>query len=122
LPDIAHKNLEQRLNSQAAGESFVWEDMILYSDDEEAFDNALEAFDQFTDDTLWRILDYRIPYPQRRRRRQLIDNMSRSQGEEAELDQLMAIYDRFVLVRSQALLSLKKRGYDMDHYLKDQNS
>lgn len=123
LPASAHQDLEQRINGQVAGEALVWQDIILHFDSpsDEQLETALNAIDEFTDETLWTILDYRVPYPQRQRRRELIDKNNRSQDEETELDQLMAIYDRFVLVRSQALLSLKQRGYDMDRYLKDQN-
>jgi hypothetical protein len=126
LPETAPKDLEQRINSQVAGEMFIWQDMILHFDlssneDEDALEAGLNVIDQFTDETLWSILDYRVPYPQRQRRRELIDKFNRSREEETELDHLMEIYDRFVLVRSQALLSLKQRGYDMDRYLQDQN-
>lgn len=123
LPETAPKDLEQRINSQVAGEMFVWQDLILHFDSssDDALEDGLSMIDKFTDETLWAILDYRVPYPQRQRRRELIEKQDRSQEEEDELDHLMEMYDRFVLVRSQALLALKQRGYDMDRYLKDQN-
>jgi hypothetical protein len=124
LPDAAPKDLERRVNSQVAGETLVWQDIILHFDssaDDDVLEQGLNVIDQFTDETLWAILDYRVPYPQRQRRRELIEKSIRSEEDETELDHLMEMYDRFVLVRSQALLSLKQRGYDMDRYLKDQN-
>ncbi len=122
LPDSAPKDFEQRLNSQLAGEALFWQDIILHFDSSErTLEESVSVIDQFKNETLWSILDYRVPYPQRQRRRELVEKDPLSASEQAELHDLIAMYNRFVAVRSQALVSLKQRGYDIERYLKEQH-
>jgi hypothetical protein len=68
-----------------------------------------------SDDQLWELV-YR-PFPaQIEARSRAITELGRllTDEEQAELDQIIHEYDRFVLLRSQALLLLKTRGHDVE--------
>lgn len=41
----------------------------------------------------------------------------RSDAEQAEMERLIDLFDQYVLVRSQALVLLKQRGYDVEQRL-----
>ena len=124
LQDRAPQNLAQRLNLRVMGESLVWEDIILNeSDDSPSLKDIEEIMDQFCDETLWGVLDYRVPYLLRQKNRDLFDKLDKgtiSADEERELDIYSELHGRFVLVRSHALANLKQRGYNIDRYLEEQ--
>lgn len=63
----------------------------------------------------------RLTYPVDTRLRGLTETSKigkLTDAEEIELDSLIDQYDDYVLARSTALLLLKRRGYDIEAYLK----
>jgi len=117
--DIAQSNFEQSLV-----EALVWEGIILHFDKAKeslSLKESLDVINRFSDETLWRILDYRIPYAKRYRQRELVTKGSLSVEEQGELQEYTGIYDRFVATRAKAILLLKQRGHDVERYLEEQS-
>jgi len=117
--DIAQSNFEQSLV-----EALVWEGIILHFDKAKeslSLKESLDVINRFSDETLWRILDYRIPYAKRYRQRELVTKGSLSVEEQGELQEYTGIYDRFVAARAKAILLLKQRGHDVERYLEEQS-
>jgi hypothetical protein len=75
----------------------------------------------FSDEQLWAIVQRSLAWPQDVRLRELTTlgkQGSLSAEEQSELERLVDQVDRYVLVRSHALLLLKQRGYDVERRLK----
>lgn len=82
-------------------------------------DAALSALPDFSDAELWAVVYRRLPWMQSLRLREL--SSKRVQGslgtnEEKELDSLLARVDGDMLLRSEALVILKQRGYEVSGY------
>jgi hypothetical protein len=123
LPENAPKDLERTFDERAMRELVIWETIILNFDaakEGRSLKEMLNILNEFFDDTLWHILDYRIPYSIRRRRRELVDKGDLSDLERQELKSYTALYDRFVAVRAKAMVLLQQRGYDVMHSLEEQ--
>lgn len=75
----------------------------------------------FSDEQLWALVHRMIAWPQDARLRELTAQGKQrelSADEQSELESLIDAYDQYVLLRSQALLHLKQRGYDVEQRLK----
>jgi hypothetical protein len=75
----------------------------------------------FSDEQLWGLVHRMIAWPQDARLRKLTELGKKgllSSDEQSELESLIDAYDQYVLLRSQALLHLKQRGYDVEQRLK----
>jgi hypothetical protein len=75
----------------------------------------------FSDEQLWAIVYRSLAWPQDTRLRELTalgKRGSLSDEEQTEMERLVDGVDRYVLLRSQALLLLKQRGYDVERRLK----
>jgi len=75
----------------------------------------------FSDEQLWAIVHRHLAYPQDARLRELsikADEGTLSDDEREEMSRLAVQVDRYVLLRSQALLLLKQRGYDVEQRLR----
>lgn len=86
----------------------------------EDLDEILDTMQAYTVDQLWHVVSMRLNMPDERHMDDLIaksKHTSLSQEEEAELNTLIKKFQRLILLRSEALLQLKLRGYDMDSYL-----
>lgn len=83
-------------------------------------DNALAVMQDYTDEELWRVIAMRL-HAQDEQRMDALTAKSKqttlSDDEEAEFDTLLERLEQFILIRSEALMQLKLRGYDMDSYL-----
>ena len=80
-----------------------------------------EALKKYTDEQLWAIVHHRLAWPQDTRLRELVALGKRSQisdDERAEMERLIALVDRAMLLRSQALVILKQRGHEVEKQLK----
>ncbi|MCA0456926.1 MAG: hypothetical protein LCI00_23345 [Chloroflexi bacterium] len=69
-----------------------------------------------SDDQLWAVVNESFPLPKDLRLHELM--MIGKQGslsaiEQAELETLIEEHDQYILLRSQALLILKQRGFDV---------
>jgi hypothetical protein len=84
-------------------------------------DIQLDDITNLSDEQLWGIVHQRLAWPQETRLRELTalgkQNLL-SEDEQAELEQLIDRVDRYTLLRSQALLLLKQRGYDVEQRLR----
>jgi hypothetical protein len=70
----------------------------------------------YSDEQLWAIVYQRLTWPQETRLRELIALGKagiRSSAEAAEAEQLIDLVDRHMLLRSEAILILTERGYDV---------
>ena len=75
----------------------------------------------YTDEQLWAIVHRHLAYPQDARLRELsakAQETALSEAEREEMTRLVAQVDRYILLRSQALLLLKQRGYDVEQRLR----
>ena len=75
----------------------------------------------FSDEQLWAVVERELTWPQDIRLRELTTlgkHGSLSAEEQAEMERLVDQVDRYVLVRSHALLFLKQRGHDIERRLK----
>lgn len=80
-----------------------------------------QTFETLTDEQLWAIVYRVLAWPQDVRLRELTalgKQGSLTVEEHAEMERLIDQVDRYVLMRSQALLVLKQRGHDVEHRLK----
>jgi hypothetical protein len=94
---------------------------LMYGDSLADNDLSPEALEQLADDQLWAIVHRQLALPLDIRLRQLTalgKSGSLSNDEQAEMERLIAEVDRCVVLRSNALLLLKTRGYDVEQRLK----
>jgi hypothetical protein len=84
-------------------------------------ETPLESLEAFTDEQLWAIVYLRLSKPDDERLHTLTEVGQQgqlTQAEEAEMEQLLDAEDRYILLRSQALVLLKQRGHDVESRLK----
>lgn len=86
-----------------------------------ALDELLTEMTDYSDSQLWAIVRRRLSWMQSLRLGEL--SAKGKQGaltsdEEHELNELLNLVDRQMLLRSEALLRLKQRGQDVESYLK----
>lgn len=94
---------------------------VMFSSPESAI--SPEELVDFSDAELWGVVHRRLATSVQTRLEELAA-LGRvhalSPDEEQERDHLMEAYDRYVLLRSHALLLLKQRGHDVDRWLRAQ--
>lgn len=81
----------------------------------------LSELGAYTNEQLWAVVYRRLPWTQSLRLREL--SAKGKQGlltevETTELEQLVDLNDRYMLLRSEALLLLQQHGQDVNSYLK----
>lgn len=75
----------------------------------------------YSDEQLWAVVYQRLAWPQDTRLRELMALGKQGQitsDEQAEMEGLIDLVDHQMLLRSEALLLLKQRGYDVEKQLK----
>jgi hypothetical protein len=80
----------------------------------------LAALPSYADEQLWAVVYQRLAWPQSQRLHELSAKSKLgllAEDEQDELADLLAWNDRLMLLRSEALLILKNRGYDIEAYL-----
>lgn len=85
----------------------------------EDIDSQLARLEDFSDAQLWSIVAQRLTAKENERLDYLMENNKLgklSDTEQVELETLVAKINRQMLLRSDALLRLKQRGYDADNY------
>ncbi len=83
-------------------------------------DIPLDSLHDFSDEQLWEIVNRRLSWVQDSRLRELLALDKRgttTEQESNELDDLVAVVDRQMLLRTKALVLMKQRGHDIDAYL-----
>ena len=84
-------------------------------------DETPASLEKLTDEQLWAVVYRQLAFPQDARLRELTALSNRgslTSDEQAEMEQLVAYVDRYVLLRSKALVLLKQRGHDVERRLK----
>lgn len=80
-----------------------------------------DALKDYTDEQLWAVVHQRLAWPQDARLRELIALGKQGQltaDEQVEMERLVDLVDHQMLLRSEALLLLKRRGHDVEKKLK----
>ena len=101
-------------SSQSVEEVVISSLEVLYGEDEPGI------LEHFSDEVLWKVARKSLSPQYEARLDELIaqsKEASLNKAEQAELDSLLEIVDRLMLARSKALVLLKQRGHDIDHYL-----
>ena len=83
-------------------------------------DVCADILEDFSDEQLWEIVNRRMPWAQDSRLRELSargNEGNLAENEHRELEDLLAELDRQILLRSRALLQMKRRGLNVDSYL-----
>lgn len=81
---------------------------------------SADILEDFSDEQLWEIVNRRMPWAQDSRMRELTalgKRMKLTERQMQELEDLLAALDRQILLRSRALLQMKRRGLDVDGFL-----
>jgi hypothetical protein len=120
LPDKLYERIrEVAANSNRPVENVLLDSLALLFGDWPD-ETPLESLQAFTDEQLWAIVYLRLGKPDDERLNMLIDLSKRgelTQAEEAEMERLLDTEDRYILLRSQALVLLKQRGHDVESRL-----
>jgi len=80
-----------------------------------------ESLERYSEAQLWAIVHRSLAWPLDSRLRELTGlgkSGSLSEEEKTEMEQMIGDVDRYVLLRSQALLLLKQRGLDVERRLR----
>lgn len=81
----------------------------------------LRELTDYSDAQLWAVVYRRLPWTHSVRLQELSQKNKQGQltaAEQREIEQLIDLIDRYMLLRSEALLLLKQRGHDVETYLK----
>ena len=82
---------------------------------------SADELERYSDEQLWALVHQRLVLPHDMRLRQLIalgEQGQLSEEERTEMEGLIDLVDRYMLLRSRALLLLKQRGHDVEQRLK----
>ncbi len=119
------EELYQRMREAAEASDRSVEDLLLESASiifpDHADLSTLDSLAAFSDGQLWNVVLRRLGENQSLRLHNLSDEQKQralNETEERELDYLLDLVDRLMLLRSKALLLLKQRGQDVDSYLR----
>lgn len=104
-------------------ENIITEMLQYPSVSRETIDTQLQQINSFSTVRLWALVHAGLGFPPDLDARMLeLIQKSKvgtiSEDEQGELDELIVIYDKFVLLRTEALVELQERGYDVQSYLK----
>ena len=83
-------------------------------------DDALKQLAFLDDETLWRMVRTRQPEKEMERLEYLNSKQQReglTDEEKEELDRLLFLYERRILVRAEIMALLKERGYDVSELI-----
>lgn len=84
----------------------------------------IEEIDHLSSPELWSLVESGLGFPatQDERMKALIAQGKKealTTAEQVDLDQLMELYDQYILLRAKALAELEERGEDVQSYLKN---
>ena len=124
LPEELYEHMRQVAEqSQRPLERVVLESLrLLFVSPTTAPDRAtaLAALRDYTDEQLWAVVYQRLPWLQSQRLHELSATQKREEltaDAQGELHALLALNDRAMRLRSEALFLLKNRGHDIETYL-----
>jgi hypothetical protein len=124
LPEELYEHMRQVAEqSQRPLERLVLESLhLLFASPTPATDiaTALAALPSYTNEQLWAVVYQRLPWMQSQRLHELSAKQKLEElapDEQDELEALLALNDRAMRLRSEALLLLNNRGHDIATYL-----
>lgn len=94
---------------------------VNYPQTPQQLDTWVAQLGAYTDSQLWSVVYHRLTETDSFRLRELGDKNTQGKlttQEQDELDNLLHLVDRDMLLRSEALLLLQQRGHDVESYLK----
>ena len=121
LPEVVLKEAQDiARGGNCSVESVLQDGLATMFGDSVDYDALLNLLEGLGDEQLWKIAHQQITLAQDSRWRELValgKSGALSARENKELDGLADLIDRRILIRSKALVLLKRRGYDIDAYL-----
>jgi hypothetical protein len=120
LPDELYESVQEAAEaSERPLEDVLVESIgVLFRRPSADLDMMLAELAGYSDSQLWAVVYRRLPWPQSLRLRELNAKSALTDAEHNELEHLVDLVDRYMLLRSEALLLLKQRGQDVETYLK----
>ena len=121
LPDTLYAQVNQI--AKASGqpvESVILATLTMLTSQPLTLSTDTAFLSNYTDTQLWGVIYRHLPEYINRRWQDLLamrDQRPLTDTEQTELDRVVEMIDLYVLHRSQALVLLKQRGYDIDVYL-----
>ncbi len=119
LPDELYESVQAAAEaSERPLEEVLLESIgVLFRRPSADLERMLAELADYSDSQLWAVVYRRLPWTQSLRLRELNAKGELTDAEQSELEQLIDLVDRYMLLRSEALLLLKQRGQDVDTYL-----
>ncbi len=108
-------------DSGRSAESVIVDGLSLLFGELSGMELEPEALEDIADEQLLAVVHQRLAWPHNTRLRELMQLGQLGQvtvDEIVEMEDLVAKFDHQVLLRSEALLQLKRRGHDIDKLLK----
>ena len=119
--EISERAREIASESQRSVESVLIDGLALLFGISLERDMSPDALKSFSDEQLWAVVHRRLAWPQHARLRELVilgEEQRLSADEQAEMEDLIGTVDHQMLLRSEALLLLKRRGHNIEKHLK----
>ncbi|MDX2077879.1 MAG: hypothetical protein SFZ02_15735 [bacterium] len=102
--------------TQLSNDELAQLQQVIYTKQADAIPD-LSLFETFSNDQLWDVIRQPFNAVQNIRLHQLTDQNQMGKElthtEQQEVNQLIQAYDRFILIRSMAMVTLQKRGVDV---------
>jgi len=128
IPDALYKQVEKAAQaSERPIENVLLDSISLfvnYPETSQQLDKWVEQLTNYTDAQLWGVVYHRLAENDALRLSELGDKNKQGKlntQERDELNNLLYLVDRDMLLRSEALLLLQQRGHDVESYLKLQS-
>ena len=127
LSDELYEQLQQIADaSHRTVQAVVLESVgLLYGENTIGTDVTLEQLQNLSDEQLWSVIYRQLSLPEDSRLRQLValgKKGALTDAEDQEMEMLIDRVDRYMILRSQALLVLQQRGHDIKSYLFPSNT
>jgi hypothetical protein len=121
LPDDVLETFQKVADSSNRPvEAVITETLLVHQPLPDDIDSRLAALAICSDEQLWAVVGRQLAGEQKQRLEILLDKNKTSAGlntaERAELEAFLELIDEQMLMRSEALVLLKQRGYDVAHY------
>jgi hypothetical protein len=109
--DESHRSVEEMLLNRIK---------IMYEEPSALLEG--DTLDKFSDEDLWTVVYQKLEWKQQAQARELISkgkSESLSAMEQQELERLLAVLNKYMLLRSKAAAILHRRGYDTGSLLNE---
>jgi hypothetical protein len=125
IPDDLYEQVQQAADaSERSPEAILLESIdVLFRQPaaSTSIDHLLNELPHYSDAQLWGVVNRQLPWTQSLRLRELSGRNKQGEllaPEQTELYNLIDQVDRYMLLRSEALLLLRQRGHEIKNYLK----